>query len=76
MQYDRYMGLDYGNSRIGIAFSDLSGTIATADSVYKRKSEEEDISFLVKLAKEKDVQLDPGLGSCCFCDVLPGARCF
>ena len=55
MQYDRCMGLDYGNSRIGIAFSDLSGTIATADSVYKRKSEEEDISFLVKLAKEKEV---------------------
>lgn len=56
MQYDRYMGLDYGNSRIGIAFSDLSGTIASADSIYKRKGEREDIEFLTKLAESKDVR--------------------
>ena len=56
MQYDRYMGLDYGNSRIGIAFSDLSGTIATADSIYKCKGMEEDITFLVNLAKNKEVR--------------------
>ncbi len=56
MQYNRYMGLDYGNSRIGIAFSDLSGTIASADSIYKRKDEKADIEYLTKLALSKDVR--------------------
>lgn len=56
MQYDRYMGLDYGNARIGIAFSDLSGTIASADSVYKCKDEEEDVAYLSNLAFKKEVR--------------------
>ena len=56
MQYDRYMGLDYGNARIGIAFSDLSGTIASADSVYKCKGEEEDVVYLSDLALKKEVR--------------------
>ncbi len=56
MQYNRYMGLDYGNSRIGIAFSDLSGAIASADSIYKRKDEKADIEYLTKLALSKDVR--------------------
>ena len=55
MQYKRYMGLDYGKARIGIAFSDLTCTIANADRVYKCKGQEEDIKFLTNLAKEKDV---------------------
>ena len=55
MQYKRYMGLDYGKARIGIVFSDLTCTIATADRIYKCKGTEEDLKFLNELAKEKDV---------------------
>lgn len=55
MQYKRYLGLDYGKARIGIAFSDLSGTIATADSIYKSKGDEKDIEYLCNLVEQKDV---------------------
>ena len=44
MQNKRFMGLDYGNSRIGIAFSDYTATIATADSIYKSRGQEEDLN--------------------------------
>ena len=55
MQYKRFMGLDYGNSRIGIAFSDYTATIATADSIYKSRGQEEDLIYLSSYAKENDV---------------------
>ena len=55
MQYKRFMGLDYGNSRIGIAFSDFTATIATADSIYKSRGQEEDLNYLSSYAKENDV---------------------
>ncbi len=55
MQYKRFMGLDYGNSRIGIAFSDYTATIATADSTYKSRGQEEDLNYLSSYAKENDV---------------------
>ena len=55
MQYKRFMGLDYGNSRIGIAFSDYTATIATADSIYKSRGHEEDLKYLSSYAKENDV---------------------
>ena len=55
MQYNRFMGLDYGNSRIGIAFSDYTATIATADSIYKSRGQEEDLNYLSSYAKENDV---------------------
>ena len=55
MQYKRFMGLDYGNSRIGIAFSDYTATIATADSIYKSRGQEEDLNYLSSYAKENDV---------------------
>ncbi len=50
----RYMGLDYGDRRIGIAFSDLTGTIASAFEVYHRKTEEEDLAYLSQLAKNQE----------------------
>ena len=56
MQYKRFMGLDYGNARIGIAFSDLTCTIASADSVYKSKGFEEDVKYLSELASSKQVE--------------------
>ena len=49
MQYFRKMGLDYGKARIGIAFSDLSSTIASADHIYKTQTEEKD-----RIALERD----------------------
>ena len=57
MQNFRKMGLDYGKARIGVAFSDLSGTIASADHIYKAQSEEKDLSYFSNLVKEKCVGL-------------------
>ncbi len=55
MQYNRYMGIDYGKARIGIAFSDPSGTIASAHSVIKGQGEK-DVENLSNLAKSMDVK--------------------
>lgn len=55
MQYFRKMGLDYGKARIGVAFSDLSSTIASADHIYKTQTEEVDLEYFDKLVKEKSV---------------------
>lgn len=49
------MGVDFGGKRIGIAFSDLSGTIATAYEVYVSQNEEKDIDYLASLAKKREV---------------------
>lgn len=49
------MGVDFGGKRIGIAFSDLSGTIATAYEVYVSHNEEKDIDYLTSLAKKREV---------------------
>lgn len=57
MKYERIMAIDYGEVRIGIAFSDLLKTIASPFSTYKRVSEEKDINYLVNLAKENEVGL-------------------
>lgn len=55
MQNKRFMGLDYGKARIGIAFSDYSATIATADSIYKCRGQEEDLKYLTSYAKGNDI---------------------
>lgn len=55
MQYSRKMGLDYGKARIGVAFTDLSCTIASADHIYKTQNEESDLLYFAKLIKEKYV---------------------
>ena len=57
MQYKRKMGLDYGKARIGVAFSDLSSTIASADHIYKCKTLENDLQYFATLIKEKSVDL-------------------
>lgn len=50
------MGIDFGGKRIGIAFSDLSATIASAYEVYQSKQiEEKDIDYLTVLARQKEV---------------------
>ena len=49
------MGLDYGDRRIGIAFSDLLGLIASAYEVYKNTDQDTTIKYLTNLAKQQDV---------------------
>ena len=55
MQYKRIMCLDYGDVRIGIAFSDLLKTIASPYDTYTRKTLEQDLDYFYNLAKEQDV---------------------
>ena len=51
----RKMALDYGDVRIGIAFSDALNIIANGYETYVRKNLETDIDYLCKLCKEKEV---------------------
>lgn len=51
----RKMALDYGEVRIGIAFSDLLNIIANGYETYTRKDLETDLNYLQKLCKEKEV---------------------
>lgn len=48
----RYLGIDYGTKRIGLALSDESGTLAFANSVIDPKDA---ISSIVGLVKEEGV---------------------
>lgn len=57
MQYKRIMGLDYGDVRIGIAFSDLLQTIASPYDTYTRLNLEADLNYFYNLAKKQDVEL-------------------
>ena len=52
MQYKRIMALDYGDVRIGIAFSDLLQTIASPYDTYTRVNLETDLNYLLDLAKK------------------------
>ena len=54
MNYKRKMGIDYGDVRIGIAFTDLLCTISSPYEVYKTRSEEEDLKYLADLAKKQE----------------------
>ena len=51
----RKMALDYGEVRIGIAFSDMLNIIANGYETYTRKDLETDLNYLSKLCKEKEV---------------------
>lgn len=55
MNNGRIMALDYGEVRIGIAFSDLLLTIASPFETYKRKNEQVDLEFFKNLSKEHEV---------------------
>lgn len=55
MQYRRKMGIDYGDKRIGVAFTDLLCVISTAYDVIKNESEQKSLEILTRLAKEKEV---------------------
>lgn len=49
------MGIDFGLARIGIALSDDTKFLATPFLTYKRKAEQEDLSYFVNLINEKKV---------------------
>ena len=51
----RVMALDLGDARTGIAFSDPMMIIANGYETYKRVSEEQDLDYVCKLVKEKEV---------------------
>lgn len=50
------MGIDYGDSRIGIAVSDALGIIATPVEIYKAKGMRVDIDYLSDKAKALSVE--------------------
>ena len=53
----RKMGLDLGDVRIGIALSDSMCIIASAYETYKRNKEIDDLKYIDKIIKEKDVDV-------------------
>ena len=66
------MGVDYGDSRIGVALSDPLGIMATPLTIISRIREDKDIIALLDIAADKDVtriiiglpiSLDGSLGS-------------
>lgn len=55
MQQQRKMGVDYGDKRIGIAFTDPLNIICSPFEVYKNVGEEDALVHLNKLIKEYNV---------------------
>ena len=49
------MGIDFGLARIGIALSDDTKFLASPYVTYKRKTEQEDLTYFVNLMNEKKV---------------------
>ena len=56
MHLKRFMALDYGDVRIGVAISDLTKTIASGLETYKCRNLELDLQHFLELAKEQDVE--------------------
>ena len=52
----RIMSIDYGNKRVGIAFSDPMKTISYPSGVINKKNEEHLIEELLKIINEKQVE--------------------
>lgn len=51
----RYMGLDVGDKRIGVALSDEGATIASPRETLPRRSNRKDIAYLLDLARREEV---------------------
>ena len=49
----RTLGIDYGRRRLGLAISDGGGILASPLSVYERRGEKEDLTFLSTLVLER-----------------------
>ena len=52
----RVMGIDFGEARIGIALSDPTGLIATPKLVLAEKDKGRQVTRVIELAREYDVQ--------------------
>lgn len=52
----KVMGLDYGEVRIGISFSDMTRLIASPFETFTRKNLDYDLAYLSNLIKEKGVK--------------------
>ncbi len=50
----RYMAIDLGDVRVGIAVSDMMGIVANALETYYRKNDEEDFAHILKLIREQN----------------------
>ena len=51
----RYMAIDLGDVRVGIAVSDIMGIVANALETYYRKGAEDDFAHILKLIDEQNV---------------------
>jgi len=52
----RFMGLDVGKARIGVAVSDETGLIARGIATLRRSNEKSDFEILARLIEENEVQ--------------------
>ncbi len=52
----RVMALDVGERRVGVAVSDLTGTLATPHTVIQRRSKAEDFAAVARLVTELDIE--------------------
>lgn len=52
----RYLGLDYGDKRVGVALSDPTHFLASPHLMIERVSDEDVVRQLVPLCKERDVE--------------------
>jgi len=52
----RFLGLDIGDRRIGMAVSDETGTVAQGRGVYARRGEEQDLSYFADLCRRERVE--------------------
>ncbi len=57
MQYHKIMCLDYGDARIGIAFSDFLQITANPYEIYHCKEKNKDLNYLSNLAHTNNVEL-------------------
>lgn len=56
-QYYRVLGIDFGDKHIGLALSDLTGTIANGLNTLDRKNVQYDINYIVNLIQQNQVQV-------------------
>lgn len=52
----KVLGLDVGDSKIGVAMSDALGWIAQGVTTFRRKNMQQDLSYLRKLIHENDIK--------------------
>lgn len=52
----RFLGLDVGDRRIGVAVSDPTGSLASPVEVYHRRSADADVQHILELVNEYDAE--------------------